>query len=133
MQHTSDNNKATTWQSKKEFSDELARLRKEHRYSLRQLADKVEVTASYLSGLERGMNKPPSEAVLRKLARTFMDSEDRIIFLAGRIPSDLTDILKTDILRYAKILRRFSEMSCEEQDEFIKLVLEMSQSLPVNQ
>ncbi|MBI3950901.1 MAG: helix-turn-helix transcriptional regulator [Acidobacteria bacterium] len=53
----------------KEFGKAIRELRHERRLTQERLAEAVEVTAEYISHIERGLTKsPPSWRVLNKLA-----------------------------------------------------------------
>ena len=84
-----------------EFPDHLRSLRKEARMSQRELAERVDVDFTYLSKIENGRVEPPSETVLKKIAKELAGAlgqdetelADELITLAGKIPSDLAETL----------------------------------------
>ena len=62
------------------FGDHLRDVRKrlrqeDRRYSLRQVAKRIDVEPSYLSKIERGEVAPPSEATTVKLAKELGDND----------------------------------------------------------
>ena len=75
---------------------------------LREMAKKVEVSPTYLSQIERGEFKPPTEDKVRKIAEIIGHDPDELLALAGRVASDLTEIIRrrpremADFLRAAK-------------------------------
>ena len=70
-------------------------LRKQdRRYSLRQVAQRIEVEPAYLSKIERGDVAPPSEATTLKLARDLGEDPDVLLALAGKVSSDLQEIIR---------------------------------------
>ena len=84
-----------------DFPHRLRELRREARLSQRGLAERVNVDFTYLSKIENGRVEPPSETVLKNIAK-FPASEldldetelsDELITLAGKIPSDLAETL----------------------------------------
>ena len=52
-----------------EFPERLRTLRREARLSQRELAERVSVDFTYLSKIENARVEPPSEAVLKSIAR----------------------------------------------------------------
>ncbi len=52
------------------------------------------LTLTYLSKIENGLQPPPSEKVILRLAETLNVDKDELLTLAGRIPSDTAGILK---------------------------------------
>ena len=78
----------------KEFGARLRAIRKQAGLSQRELADKIGVDFTYLSKIENGLLPPPSEKVIRHLAETLNFDNDELLILAGKIPSDIAEILK---------------------------------------
>ena len=84
-----------------DFPQRLRALRREARFSQRGLAERVNVDFTYLSKIENGRVEPPSETVLKKIARELAreleldetELADELITLAGKIPSDLAETL----------------------------------------
>ena len=73
---------------------ELRRLRQGLGLRQRDLASHISVTPAFVSQLENGLAPPPCEAKLRLLANLLQVDPDVFIALAGRIPSDVTDLLQ---------------------------------------
>jgi len=77
-------------------------------YSLRQVAKAVDVTPSFLSKVERGDLPPPSEATIQKLAEVLGLNPDVMLALAGKVSSDLKEVilrrpeLVADLIRQVK-------------------------------
>lgn len=78
----------------KEFGVRLRALRKWVGLSQRELATKIGVDFTYVSKIENGLLPPPSEKVILRLAETLNVDKDELLTLAGRIPSDIAEILK---------------------------------------
>jgi len=60
----------------------------------RALAERVNIDFSYLSKIESGVVPPPSEKVILQLAEALNADKDELIILAGKVPSDIVQILK---------------------------------------
>ena len=78
----------------KTFGACLRKLRIKAGFTQRELAAQVNVDFSYLSKIENCALPPPSEKVIRKLAEVLNADKDELITLAGKIPSDIAEILK---------------------------------------
>jgi len=77
-----------------EFGARLKELRKQAGMTQRELADRVNVDFSYLSKIENGAMPPPSEKVILQLAEALSTDKDELITLAGKVPSDIAQLLK---------------------------------------
>ena len=83
------------------FAQQLRRFRKEARLSQRALAAEVDVSFTYLSKIENGHFEPPSEKVIRHIARVLAQAQgqdetrlaDHLIALAGKVPQDISETL----------------------------------------
>jgi len=79
----------------KEFGARLRQLRKQAGLSQAELADKVGVNFTYLSKIESGAKSAPSEKVILRLAKLLNTDRDELMTLAGRLPSDIVEMLKS--------------------------------------
>jgi len=77
-----------------EFGTRLRELRIQAGLTQRDLSEKVNVDFTYLSKIENGVLPPPSEKVILKLAEVLNADKDELITLAGKIPSDIAEMLK---------------------------------------
>ena len=69
------------------------------------MSDYITGSAAYISKIEKGNVLPPSERVIRKIARALRyDSED-LMLLAGKIPSRYASLIREDP-RIADFIRR---------------------------
>ncbi|MCP3031951.1 helix-turn-helix domain-containing protein [Halobacillus sp. A1] len=78
------------------FGEEIKRLRKEKNLTLDKLAEKSELSKSYLSRLENNKRKTPNKETILKLARGLEVSSTVIFQLAGykKKKVDVENILK---------------------------------------
>ncbi|OGO30988.1 MAG: hypothetical protein A2Z29_01185 [Chloroflexi bacterium RBG_16_56_11] len=76
------------------FGTRLRGLRRESGLTLRELANKVDISFTYLSKIESGSLPPPSEKVIRRLGEALHYDQDELLALAGIIPPDIAEILK---------------------------------------
>lgn len=80
----------------KQFGVRLRQLRQQSGLSQRGLASKVSVNFTYLSKIENGVVAAPSKSVTLRLAEVLNADKDELLILAGRIPSDVTEMLSKD-------------------------------------
>ena len=86
-----------------EFGSKLRELRKQAGMSQREVAEKVKIDFTYLSKIESGVMDPPSQKVIVKLAEVLNADRDELITLAGKVPSDLAQILKDkEVLKFLR-------------------------------
>ena len=75
-------------------------------FSLRQVATRIAVEPAYLSKIERGVFAPPSEEVIVKLAEVLDQDPDVLLALAGKLSSDLRQIIIRRPKVFAELLRQ---------------------------
>jgi HTH-type transcriptional regulator, competence development regulator len=71
------------------FGAHIREKREARAMGLRALARVIEVEPAYLSKIEREIFPPPSEALIVKIAGELGEDPDRLLALAGKIPSDV--------------------------------------------
>lgn len=81
----------------------------DRRFSLRQVAQRIGIEPAYLSKIERGDLQPPSEATTIKLARELGEDPDVLLALAGKVSSDLRDVILKRPQLFAKLIRQLKE------------------------
>jgi transcriptional regulator with XRE-family HTH domain len=93
---------------RKTFGALVRQEREAKEIGLREMAKKIGVSPTYLSKIERDEFSPPAEDKVRKIAEIIGQDADELLALAGRVASDLTDIIRqrpremADFLRAAK-------------------------------
>jgi len=98
------------------FGDRLKRIRTLRRLGLRETANKVGISATYLSRVENNQEtSPPSEEKIRALSNVLKDDFDELMQLAGRIPLEVTDLIKADSNMPA-FLRRAKEKNFSAEE-----------------
>jgi len=68
---------------------------------------------TYLSMIERDEFKPPTEERVRTIAQALAQNTDELLALAGRVSSDLKDIIQRRPRRIASFLRTVNGLSDE--------------------
>ena len=100
--------------SNESFGAKIRALREAQKISLRKFAEKVDISPTYLSKIERDEFPPPAEDVVRKFADALNQDHDELLALAGRVSSDLPKIIRERPRELATFLRTASELSPEE-------------------
>ena len=97
---------------------------KNRAFSVRALAGRVGIEPSYLSKIERSEQPPPGEETIRRLAKELGEDPDVLLALAGKVSSDLLEIVRERPALVGELLRsirrapakRVAEMSRQVRD-----------------
>lgn len=82
-------------------------LREDDRsFSVRQVAGRIGVEPAYLSKIEREDVAPPSEAKIRALAEDLGEDADVLLAMAGKVSSDLQEIIRKRPVLFAELIRQ---------------------------
>ncbi len=84
--------------------------KKDRTFSVRQVAARIGVEPSYLSKVERGETPPPSEAKIRLLAKELGVDSDVLLALAGKVSTDLQELICKRPKLFANLLRELKDM-----------------------
>jgi transcriptional regulator with XRE-family HTH domain len=76
------------------FGERLKELREKTGLGQGELAGRVGVNFTYLSKIESGTKPAPSEKVILKLAEVLDCDKDELLSSAGKVPSDIAQLLK---------------------------------------
>ena len=78
-------------------------------FSLRKVAMAIDVEPSFLSKVERDLVAPPSEAKIRRLAAVLSEDGDILLAMAGKVSTDLQEIILARPKLFADMLRRLKQ------------------------
>ena len=84
--------------------------KKDRSFSVRPMAARIGVEPSYLSKVERGETPPPSEAKIVLLAKELRDDPDMLLALAGKVSSDLLEVIRKRPQLFGQLLRELKSM-----------------------
>jgi HTH-type transcriptional regulator, competence development regulator len=73
---------------------------------LRQMAGMIGVSPTYLSKIERNEFLPPAEDKVKAIAEIIDCDPDELLGLAGRVASDVIEIIKRQPREMATLIRR---------------------------
>ncbi|MGB5202178.1 MAG: helix-turn-helix transcriptional regulator [Sedimenticolaceae bacterium] len=100
------------------FGATVRRLREEKKIGLRKFAQMVGMSPTYLSKVERDQFNPPSEEKIKAIAAALGEDANGLLALAGRVSSDLADIVQRQIQRHpreaADFLRSVNGLSAKD-------------------
>ncbi|WP_290523667.1 helix-turn-helix transcriptional regulator [Alcanivorax sp.] len=87
----------------------LARQQTDKGYSLRRVAGRVGVEPAYLSKIERDVFPPPSEQMIVNLAADLGEDPDVLLALAGKLSSELREIIVRRPQLFAELIRQLKD------------------------
>jgi transcriptional regulator with XRE-family HTH domain len=99
---------------RKSFGALVRRERVAKEIGLREMAKKIGVSPTYLSKVERDEFRPPAEDKVRKIAEIIAYDADVLLALAGRVASDLTDIIRQQPREMADFLRTAKGLTVDD-------------------
>jgi transcriptional regulator with XRE-family HTH domain len=93
-----------------EFLRESRTRKADPSFSVRKLAARIGIEPSYLSKIERDEQAPPGEGTIRRLAEELGEDPDVLLALAGKVPTDLLEIVRARPRLFADLLRELKKM-----------------------
>jgi transcriptional regulator with XRE-family HTH domain len=78
-------------------------------FSIRKMAARIGIQPTYLSKIERGEFDPPSEQTTRAIARELSEDADVLLAMAGKVSSDLQEIIRKRPQLFANLLRELKQ------------------------
>src|ERR1700722_17609170 len=90
------------------------REREAKEIGLREMAKKVGVSPTYMSKVERDEFAPPAEDKVKAIAQIIGCDVDELLARAGRVASDLSDIIKRHPVELAALLRTTKGLTTED-------------------
>jgi transcriptional regulator with XRE-family HTH domain len=91
--------------SGEKFGEFVRREREGKEIGLREMAKIIGVSPTYLSKVERDEFPPPAEDKVKAIAQIIKCDTDELLARAGRVSSDLSDIIKRHPRELAALLR----------------------------
>lgn len=100
--------------SGEKFGEFVRREREAKDIGLREMAKMIGVSPTYLSKVERDEFAPPAEDKVKAIARIIGCDVDELLARAGRVASDLSDIIKHRPVELAALLRTTKGLTAED-------------------
>ncbi|AZU63766.1 helix-turn-helix domain-containing protein [Neobacillus mesonae] len=113
------------------IGERIAKIRKQKGYTLTELAEKTNISKSYLSNMERNLNQNPSLAIIKRIAKV-LDVDMMTLLKNGTDQNSLHHIEK----EWAEFILELKDMGVEKEQlkqyktliEFIKWKNEKEES-----
>jgi len=100
--------------AEEKFGAFVRQAREAKEIGLREMAKMINVSPTYLSKVERDEFPPPAEDKVKAIAAIIDCDVDELLARAGRVASDLSDIIKRKPVELAALLRTTSGMTADE-------------------
>ncbi len=113
--------------SRKRFGQTIRALREkllqeDKGYSLRRFAARVGMSPTYLSKVERGDLPPPGEEKVKTIAVELGEDPDELLALAGKVSSDIPEIIRRRPVMMARLIRKMRGMDDEQVERIFRIV-----------
>jgi transcriptional regulator with XRE-family HTH domain len=79
-------------------------------FSLRKVSHAAGIQPSYLSKIERGQEAPPGEEAIKRLALALEEDPDMLLALAGKVSTDLQEIIRKRPQLFSQLIREMKSM-----------------------
>lgn len=113
---------------REKFGAFIRREREAKGFSLREMAKKIKVSPTFLSKVETEDWKPGEEK-LRKIAEVIGCDADDLMARAGRVPTELSEIIKQSPHRHqmTALLRTAKGFTAEEMEKLVSQARKIKQ------
>jgi transcriptional regulator with XRE-family HTH domain len=105
---------------RKQFGEFIRQKREAKEIGLREMAKMIGVSPTYLSKVERDEFSPPVEDKVRAIAGIIGCDVDDLLARAGRVSSDLADIIRRHPVQAAALLRTTKGWTAERLAELAR-------------
>lgn len=100
--------------SREKFGAFIRARREAKEIGLREMAKMIGVSPTYVSKVERDEFPPPAEDKIRLIAGVIGCDVDELLARAGKVASDLSDIIKRHPVELAALLRTTKGLTTED-------------------
>jgi transcriptional regulator with XRE-family HTH domain len=99
---------------REKFGAFIRRQREAKERGLREMAKMIGVSPTYLSKVERDEFPPPAEDKVKAIAKIIECDPDDLLARAGRVSTDISDIIKRHPVELAALLRTTKGLPAED-------------------
>ena len=99
---------------REKFGAFIRREREAKEFGLREMAKMIGVSPTYLSKVERDEFPPPAEDKVKVIAEILGFDADDLLARAGRVSSDISDIIRRQPVELAALLRTTKGLKAED-------------------
>jgi cytoskeletal protein RodZ len=103
-----------TMSEREKFGAFIRREREGKEIGLREMAKRIGVSPTYLSKVERDEFPPPAEDRVKAIAQIIGRDPDELLALAGKVSSDITEIIRRRPVELGALLRTAKGLNGEE-------------------
>lgn len=103
-----------TGHQERKFGETVRGLRQKKGIGLRKFAEIIGMSPTYLSRIERDEFPPPAEDRVVAIAKALDQDSDELLALAGRVASDLPEIIKQHPREMATFIRSTTGLSADQ-------------------
>ena len=96
------------------FGAFVRREREAREIGLREMAKMIGVSPTYLSKVERDEFAPPAEDKVKAIAQVIECDADDLLARAGRVSTDISDIIKRHPVQLAALLRTTKGLTADD-------------------
>jgi transcriptional regulator with XRE-family HTH domain len=100
--------------AKEKFGAFIRREREAREIGLREMAKMIGVSAPYMSKVERDEYPPPAEDKVKAIAKIIECDADDLLARAGRVSSDLSEIIKRHPVELGALLRTTKGLTADD-------------------
>ena len=113
------------------FGAFVRREREAKEIGLREMAKMIGVSPTYLSKVERDEFPPPAENKVKAIAKVIECDADNLLARAGRVSTDISDIIKSHPIELATLLRTTKGLSVDDIVQLVQRAQAFHQELMV--
>ena len=99
---------------KEKFGAFIRRERGAREIGLREMAKMIGVSPTYMSKVERDEYPPPAEDKVKAIAKIIGCDADDLLARAGRVSTDLSEIIKRNPIELGALLRTTKGLNADE-------------------
>jgi transcriptional regulator with XRE-family HTH domain len=99
---------------REKFGAFIRRERQAKEIGLREMAKMIGVSPTYLSKIERDEFPPPAEDKVKAIAKIIDCDADDLLARAGRVSTDISDIIKRHPVELAALLRTTKDLTAND-------------------
>jgi transcriptional regulator with XRE-family HTH domain len=99
---------------KGKFGAFIRHERESREIGLREMAKLIRISPTYLSKVERDEFPPPAEDKVKAIAKIIECDADDLLARAGRVSSDISDIIKRNPVELAALLRTTEGLKADD-------------------
>lgn len=99
---------------REKFGAFIRREREAREIGLREMAKMIGVSPTYLSKVERDEFAPPAEDKVKAIAKIIECDADDLLARAGRVSTDISDIIKRQPVELSALLRTTKGLTADD-------------------